>query len=530
MKTPLSFGKGLLEKAVVNVWQLLSQLLCTPKKILFSVILFNVFSPSISQGQTVIRDKTFGGSVHDFLTSAISTPDGGYLLVGDSRSTASGDKSEIGYGLSDYWIVKVDAQLNKQWDKTFGGDFYDEGVHVILAPDGGYLLLGLSGSDVSGNKTSSNKGSADFWLIKIDQQGNKVWEKDYGGSGNDAPFKIISLKGGYLLAGISDSNASGDKSEDRKSDLDYWILRINPQGHKIWDKTIASSTISVDKIEKSAGSSDNWNVRINKQGNKVSDKTFRGTDLGALFYTVSNADGSYILAGSVADSEGGFDILVEKFNAAGIKEWDKTFGGDSDDFFSCAASTPDGGYVLASSSSSNASGDKSENSRDSSADYWVIKIDAQGNKKWDKTIGGNQFDWPNSIIFSNGVYLVAGYSNSNISGDKTENRRGTNPDNRGDFDYWSVLLTDPDQASRLAGCHLVDVYPSHASSIINIRHEGKADQANLSILDFNGKLIMERPISKEPLEQLDVSSFRKGIHYLKVISPEGSQIIRVVIE
>src|SRR5688500_5442011 len=76
----------------------------------------------------------------------------------------------------------------------------------------------------------------------------------------------------------------------------------------------------------------------------------------------------------------------------------------------------------------------------------------------------------------------------------------------------------------------VEIYPVHASGVINIRREGKTEQAQVILLDLNGNVLLRRPLSQQPVEQLDVSVIRKGIHYLKIVSPEGSQIIRLVIE
>ena len=76
----------------------------------------------------------------------------------------------------------------------------------------------------------------------------------------------------------------------------------------------------------------------------------------------------------------------------------------------------------------------------------------------------------------------------------------------------------------------VEVFPTPAVGVINIIHRGKTDHAQMSLMDFNGNVLLRRSLSQEPVEQLDVSGFRKGIHYLKVVSPEGSQIIRLVIE
>ena len=415
---------------------------------------------------SIIRDKTIGGTNEDNPQSAISTADGGYLLSGSSTSNASGDKSENNKGGGDYWIVNIDAQYNKLWDKTFGGVNDEYLGRVISTADGGYLLGGYSESGLSGDKTEGSNGGFDYWVIKIDGQGNKAWDKTFGGVFNDVLLTAIStLDGGYLLGGFSESDASGDKSENTKGDRDYWVVRIDNQGNKVWDKTIgggasdelrsivatdggwllfgnSESNISGDKSENSNGSSDYWVVKINNQGNKIWDKTIGGSGYDLLTNAILTLDGGYLLTGfsnsdvsgdKSENGKGNEDDWAVKIDAAGNKVWDKTFGGSNTDGIASAISTPDGGYLLGGFSDSNASGDKSENSK-GSTDYWVVKIDNQGRKVWDKTVGGSGFDNLSSTIHTpDGGYLLAGASYSNVSEDKSENSKGGS-------DYWIVEL------------------------------------------------------------------------------------------
>ncbi|WP_345156320.1 GEVED domain-containing protein [Pontibacter saemangeumensis] len=190
-------------------------------------------------------DKTFGG--HDFedLEAIVTTPDGGYLLGGTSRSGISGNKSEASKGgYSDYWVVKIDGSGNKVWDKTFGGSNYDRLSTIVATLDGGYLLGGWSDSGISGDKSDASRGSEDYWVVKIDGSGDQEWDKTFGGSNYDRLLSMVAtLDGGYILGGGSSSPISGDKSEaSRGGDYeyggnDYWIVKINGSGIKLWDKT-----------------------------------------------------------------------------------------------------------------------------------------------------------------------------------------------------------------------------------------------------------------------------------------------------
>jgi hypothetical protein len=167
-------------------------------------------------------------------------------LGGRSESAADGDKTENNKGSADYWIVRVDDEGNKIWDRTFGGAGYDELMSVSLAPDG-FLLSGSSSSDISGDKTENSRGGGDdrdYWAVKIDPNGNKIWDKTFGGDAGDRHLSTIAAPdGGHLLTGFSDSNASGDKSEDNDGGRAAWVVKIDEEGNKEWDRTFGGQSL-----------------------------------------------------------------------------------------------------------------------------------------------------------------------------------------------------------------------------------------------------------------------------------------------
>lgn len=173
----------------------------------------------------------------------IVTADGSYLLGGYSNSDVG---SEANRGELDYWVIRIDAQGNKLWDKTFGGSANDELQALVATPDGGYLLGGTSASSISGDKSKNNKGvlneygnwTSDYWIVKIDSLGNKLWDKTFGGNNDDNLTTLLpTTDGNYLLGGTSSSGISGDKSQPSQGE-DYWVVKIDANGKKIWNKTL----------------------------------------------------------------------------------------------------------------------------------------------------------------------------------------------------------------------------------------------------------------------------------------------------
>jgi hypothetical protein len=352
-------------------------------------------------------DKTLGGSGWDELTSLEQTSDGGYILGGHSYSGISGDKSQDPMGDYDYWVVKLDAAGNKVWDKTFGGSSEEALCSLQQTSDGGYILGGYSTSGISGDKSQASQGGMDYWVVKLDAAGNKTWDKAFGGSNSEELFSLQQTSdGGYILGGSSNSNISGDKSQVNQGGMDYWVVKLDAAGSKTWDKTLGGS---------------GWDE---------------------LYSIQQTSDGGYILGGFSESSLGGdksqasqgeSDFWVVKLDAAGNKTWDKTLGGNRLDSFTDLQQTSDGGYILGGYSNSNISGDKSQVNQ-GIYDYWVVKLDAAGSKTWDKTFGGSGFDLLYSLQqTTDGGYILGGRSNSNISGDKSQASQGYS-------DYWVVKL------------------------------------------------------------------------------------------
>ncbi len=418
-------------------------------------------------------DKRFGGADGDQLEFLQQTTDGGYISGGYSSSGINGDKTEDSRGSNDFWVVKINANGIKQWDKRFGGSDYDALLSLQQTMDGGYILGGYSSSGIGGDKTEDSRGISDYWVVKIDANGVKQWDKRFGGTSDDFLYSLQQTNdGGYVLGGYSSSGIGGDKTVKSRGAADYWVVKSDAIGTKQWDNRFGGASdeylnsvqqttdggyilggysrsgIGGDKTEESHGSMDYWVVKIDANGIKQWDKRFGGAGYDALNCLQQTTGGGYILGGSTdsgiggdktEESRGGDDYWVVKIDANGNKEWDKRFGGSSDDVLRSLAQTADGGYILGGQSQSNIEGDKTEESR-GGADYWVVKIDANGMKQWDKRYGGSDYDFLYSLKQTDDAgYVFGGWSKSNIGGDKGEKCRGY-------YDYWVVKLGCPPAA------------------------------------------------------------------------------------
>lgn len=421
----------------------------------------------VSQGQSNQWDRRFGGSAIDFGSAFQATKDGGYVLLGYSNSGANGDKSQASQGGDDFWLVKVDATGAKQWDRRFGGASGDRGVDVQQTKDGGYILGGQSFSGATGDKSQAAQGLSDYWLVKVDANGAKQWDRTFGGAGTETLMRVIqTADGGYILGGHSASGISGDKTEDSRGGNDYWLVKVDANGTKQWDKRYggestdilnaleltadggyilggySASGVGGEKTEASRGNDDFWVVKVSASGAKQWDKRFGGSSAEQMQCLRLTPDGGYLLGGyshSGADgdktqaSRGFRDYWIVKISATGTKQWDKRFGGVDTETLRSLRATSDGGYLLVGDSNSGVADDVSEPGR-GSTDFWIVKVDAWGNKRWDKRYGGNSVEHLYSAWqTSDGGYILGGDSHSGLNGDKSQASRG-------DYDFWMVKV------------------------------------------------------------------------------------------
>ncbi|MBL0343628.1 MAG: T9SS type A sorting domain-containing protein [Bacteroidetes bacterium] len=157
--------------------------------------------------------------------------------MGYTASPVSGNISQPSQGGMDIWLIKIDSSGNKLWDQRFGGSGSDLPRKIIPTTDKGYILCGRTFSPQSGDVSEPPHGLRDMWVIKLDSVGNKLWDKRYGGTGiNDANWIEQDFDGGYLIGGTTTSPISLDVSESPFGVGDYWIIKTDSIGNKIWDK------------------------------------------------------------------------------------------------------------------------------------------------------------------------------------------------------------------------------------------------------------------------------------------------------
>ncbi|RMA58976.1 T9SS type A sorting domain-containing protein [Ulvibacter antarcticus] len=363
---------------------------------LLSLILF-INAPIISAQAPIIQwERSFGGNHSEYVRSVAVTNDGGYIVAGASESD-SGDVTG-NHGALDFWVTKISSSGSLQWQKSLGGPHVDFCEDIKQTSDGGYIMLGRSfqnGGDVTGNH-----GLMDYWVVKISSTGVLEWQRSLGGVSNDQGYSISqTADGGYILAGGAESS-DGDVG-DAIDAGDYWVVKLSSSGNIQWEKSLG------------------------------------GGDNDVAYDIVQTPEGGYILTGSsrsnnimVTGNHGGQDLWIAKISSTGILEWQKSYGGTSDEGGYSIINTADGGYAAAGYTHSN-DGDVSGNH--GSYDFWIIKINNSGTLQWQKTLGGTSLDIAYDMIQqSDGGYVVIGETSSN---------NGDVSGNNGMSDVWLARLS-----------------------------------------------------------------------------------------
>ncbi|MGG1923159.1 hypothetical protein AB1278_15205 [Chryseobacterium sp. NRRL B-14798] len=238
-----------------------------------------------------VFEKYFAGNNHDYLSSTVTTQDGGFLISGTSYSGKGLDKKEDSKGGSDIWLIRINEFGDELWQKTLGNSSDEEARSVIQTTDQGFMvagsvqnsskgygskdvliirldkdgktlseqtlggrgldevekmvptrdggaLLGIySRSCVSGSKKTENFGEGDYWIVKLDKNGKVEWEKNFGGKGDDHIRTLALTSTGFIIAGESRSERSGNKTVGLEEGTDLWLIALNERGDEQWQKS-----------------------------------------------------------------------------------------------------------------------------------------------------------------------------------------------------------------------------------------------------------------------------------------------------
>lgn len=378
---------------------------------------WDFFIAKLDYDGNVLWQRRYGGDADDRLWSIIPTSDGGFLAGGYSYSSSSGDKSQPTRGDMDVWVLKLSAQGLLQWERAWGGLYRDELFALLEIPGSGYLLGCNSWSDPGPDKTDPPRGEQDFWLIRIDYQGNKIWDKTIGGSGYEQINDLAWAPDGhvYISGGTVSEGGTGDLSDEPShGGMDFWLGKFNLETRQLlWSRRYGG-----------AGEDYPYALYISSTG-----RLFLGGRSGSEPAQPGPFNTSKESPFYGGDSD--YWMLELDHDGQKLREW--SFGGTGLDDLYAIDENPLGHLILGGVTDSDISGNKTSEGR-GGYDYWLVGLDGQGNAAWQRTVGGIDNDALTKIAMRpTGSFAIGGHSRSNIGFEKTENNLGVN-------DFWVLYF------------------------------------------------------------------------------------------
>ena len=363
---------------------------------IFVLLLFILQNNLVVNAATTFQ-KTYGGASDEYGYATEQLSDGGYIMCGRTIS--------FGVGGYDNYLIRLNANGDTLWTKTYGNTGYDEAQSIKQTSDGGFIMVG---------QTATVDYAGDVYLVKTDANGVLVWSTAFGSAAkSDFGYSVRQTSdGGYIIAGLTNSTGAGLR--------DVLLLKTNSTGVLQWSKTYggaaddearsveetADGGFIVSGFTQSYGSGyQMYLIKTNSTGNVTWSKTFGGGGFELGYSVKQTSDGGYVLLG-YSDSYGSglYDVLLLKLSATGSITWSKTYGGSADDYGLCIHITSDGGYIISGKTSSYGAG---------GGDYYLIKTDVNGVHQWSKAYGGTAIDQAGNVRqTADGGYILTGYTMS----------------------------------------------------------------------------------------------------------------------
>ncbi|WP_199117774.1 T9SS type A sorting domain-containing protein [Pedobacter sp. ASV28] len=543
-----------------------------------------------------VWQKSFGGSGIDLLQSIKLTGDGGFVLAGTSDSPKSGDKLEDGRGGNDFWILKLDAGGAERWQKTLGGYGSDRLVSVLQTKDGGFLLGGTSSSDANGDKTEKSRGNSDLWIVKLDGSGNIKWQRTYGGSAEDELRSMaLTADGGFIVGSYSNSSEYGEKLGKCHGDGDFWVLRLDENGEILWQQTYggakddelkavlqtadgnfiaagySNSGSGFNKTTSSKDGSDFWVVKMNADGNSLWQESYDFGKYDILTSVVENPDGTLLIAGhaksdprQASDAEGTNDYIALKVKPDGTEIWSRTIGSDGEDVLYKLVGTRDGGYLLA--GTSNPEGVKKKNTRkpknvssklsngqnlaaadkaQKQMDSYVDRATSSANDYYKEHASavsssindavGQQDGAAKFSVGTPGDVLKGDNGNSGTGSGKNGNASGSNAkklpvsrqksNNLGKSDFWVVKLKDKDKKDKPK--QNIEAFPNPTNEYTNVIVGYEYEKGTATVFDLSGRQLQSFPITGQTIP-VSLAGLPEGIYIANIRTDKSDDSVKVM--
>ncbi len=353
---------------------------------------------------SILWTKTYGGTNTDWGNDLIETRDGHIVVTGMSRS--------YGMGNHNVYLLKLDQDGNVIWSMTYGGLGTQMGYSVVETSDGGFAIAGYT--------RSFGAGFGDTYVIKTDNLGNPVWSRTFGGPGHDEAMAIMETSTGhFVLTGFSESFGAGGS--------DVYLVKMDNLGNLIWSRTFGGFTRDAgnDLLESSdgnyvvtgytgsygAGNEDIYLLKVDPNGTLIWNKTYGGANYDAGHSIIETTSGDLIISGRIASYGAGFnDAFLMKTTDKGNFIWAKAYGGASGELGLALFESSAGGFIVSGATTSW----DADPGNNGGVEFYLFKTDREGNT------GCNEVDFIPEIgsgvtigsgaVVNSGVMVSSGFT------------------------------------------------------------------------------------------------------------------------
>ncbi|TXI95445.1 MAG: T9SS type A sorting domain-containing protein [Chryseobacterium cucumeris] len=425
------------------------------------------------QGEQVF-EKYFSGNNHDYLSSTVTTQDGGFLITGSSYSGKGLDKKEDSKGGSDIWLIRINEFGDELWQKTLGSSSDEEARAVIQTTDQGFFVAG------SVQNSSKGYGSKDVLIIRLDKDGKTLSEQTLGGRGLDELEKMIpTLDGGALLGIYSRSSISGTKKTENYGEGDYWIIKLSKDGKIDWEKNF---------------------------GGKGDDhlRTLALTSTGFIIGGESRSERS---GNKTVGLEEGTDLWLIALNERGDEQWQKSYNFKNRDILmgmSVLHSADDksskgillGGYTQAEG-----------RIQTDDETFWMLYLDQNGNEQWRKYVKGESRKKEERLsdlkLNRDGSIILAGTSAEELG---KEN--------------WKIVKLGDKQLDQLIEKYDVKIYPNPVSDYTYVEIGFDFKEADILLYDMSGRQLQSIKTNNS-VTKISTQSLVQGAYLITIKTDAG---------
>ncbi|MEJ5102832.1 T9SS type A sorting domain-containing protein [Chryseobacterium sp. MYb328] len=439
-------------------------------------------------------EKYFSGNNHDYLSAAVSTQEGGFLLAGTSYSGKGLDKKEDSKGGSDIWLIRINEFGDEIWQKTLGTSSDEEAKAVIQTTDLGFFVAG------NVQNSSQGYGSKDVWITRLNKDGKELSQLIVGGKGLDEVEKMIPTKDGGALLGIYSRS-----SEVRGSGL------RNPESKSSDERSVSSTAISqTPKASSNFGEGDYWIIKLDKNGKVEWEKNFGGKGDDHI-RTLSLTSNGYIIGGESRSErsgnktvgiEEGTDLWLISLNEKGDEQWQKSYNFKNRDILMGASVIRSGddksskGILLGGYTQAEGRIEKDDET------FWMIYLDGNGNEQWRKHVSGESRQKEERLsdlrLNRDGSIILAGTSAKELG---KEN--------------WKIVKLGDKQVNDLIEKYDIKIYPNPVSDYAYIEIGFDFKEADIVLYDMSGRQLQNLK-TKNKVTKINTQNLIQGAYLVTI--------------